>query len=194
MVWTPSSVLWMRVRSLSCPDKKRRCSEASEAQIYLHLFLGGNMPEIAKGHPVSNAWFDENSGESKVIADRETLIFWWRQIYFFPRVHNQIFAPCPWGLAFSSCSYCGALSSFPDCTVLPDTWGKCHFSWQPAGYLWVFLLQAGPLFLSGVSSRLQAPCSLSLPFLQWLSPAPCAAASCLLAWQSEAACLSAVLL
>lgn len=43
-------------------------------------------------------------------------------------------------------------------------------------------------------ARLQAPCSLLLPFLRWLSPAPCAAASFLLAWQSEAACLSALLL
>ena len=73
----------MRVRLLSCADRKLRCSEASEVQIYRHLFLGGNMPEISKGCPVCNAWFDENTDESKVIADRDTLIFWWRQIFFF---------------------------------------------------------------------------------------------------------------
>lgn len=74
-------MLWMTVRLINCADRKLRCSEASEAQIYLHLFLEETMPEISKGLPVSNAWFDENADESKVTADRGTLTFWWRQIF-----------------------------------------------------------------------------------------------------------------
>lgn len=54
---------------VNCANRKGRCLETSEAQIHPHLFLEGNMPEISKGHPVSNASFD-NTDESKVTSDR----------------------------------------------------------------------------------------------------------------------------
>lgn len=105
----------MSVRVVNCANRKGRCLETSEAQIHPHLFLEGNMPEISKGHPVSNASFD-NTDESKVTSDRYSdhsdLI---RQIGFLVAFAIKSLFPAHEGWLFSSCSYCGAPHSFPDC-------------------------------------------------------------------------------
>lgn len=112
---------------LSCADTKCRCLKTSELQIHLHPLLEGNMPEISKDCPVSNTWFDQNTDESKVIADRDALVFWWRRVVFYPMFTVKSSLPTHEGWFFPSASCCRALSSFLNYMVPSGTWGKCHF-------------------------------------------------------------------
>lgn len=127
------------------------------------------MPEISKELQVFVAWFDENTDESKVIADRETLIFWWKQIIFSPRIPSHIFASAHEGWLFPFARNVD-LKQFPG--LHGPVWHLRKVLCAPAASrLFLFLILVSLLFLSESPASLYAPCSLFPHFLQCLSPA-----------------------
>lgn len=164
-------------------------TQSTEADISAP-FLEGNMPKISKGLPVKCIIWLEYRWERCNCWQRYSDLLMETNL-FFSSVEKQIFILCPWGLAVSSCSYHGALSSFLDCRVPSDTWGKC-FPWQPMVICESLCHRQVSYSPWESPASLQAPCYLLPAFHHWFSPAPRAAVSCLLACQSKAAFLSAV--
>lgn len=122
-----------------------------------------------KGCLVSNAWFDQNTDESKVIAGRGALVFWWRQVVFTQCfTQSNLSSPLTRAVFFLLL----LLWSFEQ---LPKLHGPIwHLRKVP------FSLASCRLFNESFCYRqvfhscfecpagLQAPCSLLLPFLHWL--------------------------
>lgn len=137
-----------------------------------------------KGCLVSNIWFDQNTDESKVIAGRGALVFWWRQVVFTQCfTQSNLSSPLMRAVIFLLL----LLWSFEQLPKLhgpiwhlrkvPFSPASCRLFNESFCYRQVFHS------CSECPAGLQAPCSLLLPFLHFIWPT---CYSCLLACWSKA--------